>query len=236
MAKIDPKTRLSPVTSNRMSTTTPIVSETVSAQTSTQEIRPYSHESMIELALEISGPYVTKEIDKPDDETNLKNLTNADLQQTLEVVKSLPELPTSTRAIVEQVLERRLAGAKAASSLDLSKWQPTELYLDRVEDPNLGRKENILEFLGRVWEPLIAAGELPLTKIRAMDPPAYRAIFSWKKRVGEIPSDFNLVSQLAVAAQRIHDEAELPFNLKSAQTQRTLQQRRYRQQAMQHDV
>ena len=148
------------------------------------------------------------------------------LIEAINLVDSLGEVPTESRLLITAAIKRRLAATGSNEIFDPETWKPSEKYLDRKPATESTNKENIVEFLERVWAPWIAAGELPLPRLLALDPPGYRAVFTWRKSGNEIPARLNLVTRNEIAAKRIALEQTLPRNEWSARTEWAIRSRR----------
>jgi len=76
-----------------------------------------------------------------------------------------------------------------------------ERYMDRPTSEATGRRENIVEFLRRVWRPWIAADLLSRAALRKLDPEAEKAVENWLFRNKEMPADLNLLTYVRVLSK-----------------------------------
>ncbi|HTI83469.1 MAG TPA: hypothetical protein VL614_23695 [Acetobacteraceae bacterium] len=100
--------------------------------------------------------------------------------------EALPELTAGDRAKTERnaALAREILGKVSDGEVmppplpDGMSW-PTETYAQAHRE----RREGIVQFLDRVWQPLIKAGAVDLRTLRARDPSAAKGIDNYKRRV-----------------------------------------------------
>lgn len=135
---------------------------------------------------------------------------------------ALPDLPPGDRAsiernvaITEEIL-RRLSGSPNSPSS--AQW-PTEGYTQAHRT----RKETIIDYLTRVWLPLIEAGELDMRTLRARDPSAAKAVDNYQRKIDPVtggrrrlPPHLHLPTQKEVndrLAARFADPGERPVRL-----------------------
>lgn len=135
---------------------------------------------------------------------------------------ALPELSLGDRrsierniALAEEIL-RQVSGPQ--DPLDDLPW-PTETYTQAHRT----RKETIIDYLTRVWLPLIQAGAVDLRTLRARDPSAAKAVDNFVRKTdpvtGErrrLPPHLHLPTQKEVndrLAARFSDPAERPARL-----------------------
>ena len=84
----------------------------------------------------------------------------------------------SLGAIADEIRHITPASTEAPPSLPAGLQWPTEYYAQAHKD----RGENIVQFLTRVWLPLIGAGAVDLRTLRARDPSAAKAVDNYRQR------------------------------------------------------
>lgn len=70
--------------------------------------------------------------------------------------------------------------------------RPPEVYSERPIRQDCGRRENIVEFLRRVWKPWMDANSITRANLGQLDPGAYKAVDNWLRQHGSMPRDINL--------------------------------------------
>lgn len=74
---------------------------------------------------------------------------------------------------------------------DLPRFAP-ELYAKRPILSAEGRRENVVEFLRRIWKPWMDACLLTRADLRKFDHRADKAVENWLQQQRELPDDINL--------------------------------------------
>jgi hypothetical protein len=70
--------------------------------------------------------------------------------------------------------------------------RPPELYAERPIRKECGRRENVVEFLRRVWKPWMDVNALTRADLAKLDGGAYKAVDNWLRQHGDMPRDINL--------------------------------------------
>jgi hypothetical protein len=98
-------------------------------------------------------------------------------------------LPEALAPCAAEVLVRNTATPIDTSNLP--RFAP-ELYVKRPTMGSGGRRENIIEFLCRVWGPWMNSGRLSRADLRKLDQHADKAVENWLQRHRQLPRDINL--------------------------------------------
>ena len=107
----------------------------------------------------------------------------------------------SLGAIADEIRRITPASTEAPPSLPAGLQWPTESYAQAHKE----RGENIVQFLTRVWLPLIQAGAVDLRTLRARDPSAAKAVDNYRQRRdpatglrSRLPAEFDIPTKREV--------------------------------------
>lgn len=99
---------------------------------------------------------------------------------------AMPDLPAGDRekaernaAVAREILDRLSGGEARLPPLPPGLAWPNETYAEA----HRARREGIVQFLDRVWQPLILAGVVNLRTLRLRDPSAAKGIDNFKRRI-----------------------------------------------------
>lgn len=122
-------------------------------------------------------------------------------------------------ALAREILGRVSKGAAKLPPLPVGMAWPNETYAEAHRH----RREGIVQFLERVWQPLVLAGLVDLRTLRARDPSAAKGIDNFKRRIdpttgqpGRLPPHLDIPTKKQLndrAAQAIAAPGDRPARL-----------------------
>lgn len=174
----------------------------------------YNHESKKPHYLPDYLPYNVHDTDSfesadlDNDEYIIEQPTHrkTELARAINRVAELAEIPPERREDFEKAVMMEIEATSTKAS-PLPKVAP-ELYADRAIRQDLGRKENIIEFLERVYTDHLTGGELTRPRLRDLDSQGEMALRNWLRQ-GELPVGWSIPTKKAAVGTEVRDPARV---------------------------